>query len=80
MILYIENPKDITRNLLELINELGKVAVYKINTQKSVVFLYINNENLEREIKAQSHLPWHQKTPKKQKNKKPRNKPRKGGK
>ena len=41
VILYIENPKDATRKLLELINELGKVAGYKINTQKSVAFLYI---------------------------------------
>ena len=50
MILYIENPKDVTRKLLELINEFGKVAGYKINTQKSVAFLYINNETSEREI------------------------------
>ena len=51
MILYIENPKDATRKLLELINEFGKVAGYKINTQKSVAFLYTNNERSEREIK-----------------------------
>ena len=44
MILYIENPKDFTRNLLELINEYSKVAGYKINTQKSLLFLYTNNE------------------------------------
>ena len=44
MILYIENPKDATRKLLELINEFGKVAAYKINTQKSITFLYANNE------------------------------------
>ena len=44
MILYIENPKDATRNLLELISEFGKVAGYKINTQKSLAFLYTNNE------------------------------------
>ena len=43
MILYIENPKDSTRKLLELINEYSKVAGYKINTQKSVAFLYTNN-------------------------------------
>ena len=42
MILYIENPKDSTRKLLQLINELGKVVGYKINTQKSVVSLYTN--------------------------------------
>ena len=51
MILYIENPKDATRKLLELINEFGKVAGYKINTQKSPAFLYTNNEKSEREIK-----------------------------
>ena len=44
MILYIENPKDTTRKLLELINEYSKVAGYKINTQKSLAFLYTNNE------------------------------------
>ena len=51
MILDIENPKYTTRKLLQLINESGKVAGYKINTQKSLAFLYINNENSEREIK-----------------------------
>ena len=51
MILYIENPKDATRKLLELINELGKVAGYKINTQKSAAFLYTNSKRSEREIK-----------------------------
>ena len=51
MILYIENPKDSTRKLLELINEYSKVAGYKINTQKSIAFLYTNNEKTEREIK-----------------------------
>ena len=50
-IFYIENPKDSTRKLLELINEYSKVAVYKINTQKSLAFLYTNNEKIEREIK-----------------------------
>ena len=50
MILYIENPKDATRKLLELINEFSKVAGYKINTQKCLAFLYINNEVAEREI------------------------------
>ena len=48
MILYIENPKDSTRKLLELINEYSKVAGYKINTQKSLAFLYTNNEKIER--------------------------------
>ena len=51
MILYKENPKDATRKLLELINEFGKVAGYKINAQKSLAFLYTNDEKSEREIK-----------------------------
>ena len=57
MILYIENPKDSIRKLLELISEFGKVAGYKINTQKSLAFLYSNNEKSEREIKNQFHSP-----------------------
>ena len=52
MILYIENPKDSTRKLLELIHEYSKVAGYKINTQKSLAFPYTNNEKTEREIKG----------------------------
>ena len=48
MILYIEDPKYATRKLLELINEFGNVAGYKINTWKSVAFLYNNNERSER--------------------------------
>ena len=51
MILYIENPKDSTRKLLELINEYSKVSGYKINTEKSLAFLYTNNEKTKREIK-----------------------------
>ena len=51
MILYIENPKDSIRKLLELISEFSKVAGYKINTQKSLAFLHTNNEKSEREIK-----------------------------
>ena len=51
IILYIENPKDATRKLLELINEFGEVAGYKINAQKSLAFLYTNNEKSEWEIK-----------------------------
>ena len=51
MILYIENPNDATRKLLELINAFGKISGYKINTQKSLAFLYTNNERSEREIK-----------------------------
>ena len=49
MILYVENPKDVTRKLLELINEFGKVAGYKINAQKSLAFLYTNDKRSERE-------------------------------
>ena len=51
MILYIENPKDSIRKLLELISKFSKVSGYKINTQKSLVFIYTNNEKSEREFK-----------------------------
>ena len=51
MILYIGNPKDATRKLLELINEFGKASIYKIKAQKSLAFLYSNNKRSEREIK-----------------------------
>ena len=51
MILCIENPKDYTRKLVELINENSKVVRYKINTQKPLTFLYTNNEKTEREVK-----------------------------
>ena len=51
MILYIENPKDSTRKLLKLINEYSNVSGYRINTQKSLAFLYTNHEKTEREIK-----------------------------
>ena len=47
MMLYIENSKDTTRKLLELINESGKVAGYKINIQQSVAFLYSKRESKE---------------------------------
>ena len=56
MILYIENPKDSTRKLLELINDYSKVAGYKINTQKSLAFLYTNNEEIEK-LRKQFLLP-----------------------
>ena len=67
MIPYIENPKDSTPKLLELINRFSKVAGYKINIQKSVAFLYTNNEILEKECKniipfkiaSQEFLSWH---------------------
>ena len=54
MILYIENPKDSTRKLLELINDYSKVAGYKINTQKSLAFLCTNNEKTEK-LRKQFH-------------------------
>ena len=56
MILYIENPKDSTRKLIELINDYSKVARYKLNTQKSLAFLYTNNEKIEKSRK-QFHSP-----------------------
>ena len=73
MILNIENPKDSTRKLLELTSEFGRVAGYKISTQKSLAFLYTNNEKSERAIKESTpfttatkrikylgiNLPWH---------------------
>ena len=57
MILYVENPKDSTRKLLDLINEYSKVAGYKINTQESLAFLYANNGKTEREIKETIPFP-----------------------
>ena len=70
MILYIEDPKDATRKLLELINESGKVAGYKINAQKSLAFLNTNDEKSERETKET--FPFTTAT---KKNKIPRNTP-----
>ena len=60
-ILYIENHTDSIRKLLELISEFSKVAGYKINTQKSLAFLYTNNEKQKEKLRNQSHLPWQQK-------------------
>ena len=71
MVLYIENPKDTIRKLLQLINGFGKVAGYKINIQKSLVFIYTNNERAEREIKETISFTIATKTT----TKKPRNKP-----
>ena len=51
MTLYLENPKDATGKLLELISEIGKVTGYKINTQKLTAFLYTDNKRSERKIK-----------------------------
>ena len=62
MILYIENPKDSTPKLCELINKLSKVAGYKINIQKSVAFLHTNNEILEKEYKNTILLKLHPKS------------------
>ena len=57
MILYIENPKNTTRKLLELINEYSRVSGYKINTQKSFALLYTNNEKEKEKLRKQSHSP-----------------------
>ena len=59
MILYIENPKDATRKLLEIINTFGKVAGYKISTQISLVFLYKKDQR--EKLGKLSHSPLHQK-------------------
>ena len=61
MILYIQNPKDATRKLLEVINEFGNIAGYKINVQTTLAFLYTNDEKSERELRKQSHSPLQQK-------------------
>ena len=62
MILYIENTKDSIRKLLELISEFSKVAGYKINTKKSLVFLYIvTMKNQKEKLRNQSHSPLQQK-------------------
>ena len=54
------NPKGAIRKLLDLINKLGKVAGYKVNTQKSLAFLYTNNEKIEK-LRKQSHSPLQRK-------------------
>ena len=56
MILYIENPKDSIRKLLELVSECSKIAGHKINKQKSLAFLYTNSEKSEK-LKSQSYSP-----------------------
>ena len=75
MIVYMENPIDSTKKLLDLINEFGKTAGYKVNTQKSKAFLYTNNETAETEIRKKNPIRYSNK-----KNKVPRNKPNQGGK
>ena len=57
MILYIENSKDTTSELLELINEYSKIAGYKFNTQKSFLLLYSNNEKIEMKLRKEIHSP-----------------------
>ena len=57
MIVYTENPVDSTKNLLDLINEFGKTAGYKVNTQKSKAFLYTNNKTAVTEIRTK--IPFH---------------------
>ena len=56
MIVYMENPIDSTKKLLDLINEFGKTARYKVNTQKAKAFLYTNNEILETEIRKKNPI------------------------
>ena len=56
MIVYMENPIDSTKKLLDLINEFGKIAGYKVNIQKSKEFLYTDNEISDTEITKKSHL------------------------
>ena len=75
MIVYMENHIDSTQKLLDLINEFGKTAGYKVNTQKSKTFLNTNNETLETEIWKKNPISNSNK-----KNKVPRNKPNQGGK
>ena len=61
MILYIKSPKESIRKLLELISEFSKVAGYKINTHKSLAFLYNNNEKSDKEMKESIPFTMHQK-------------------
>ena len=75
MIVYMENPIDSTKKLLYLINEFGKTAGYKVNTQKSKAFLYTSNKTAEREIRKKNPISVSNKN-----NKVPRNKPNQGGK
>ena len=75
MVVYMENPIDCTKKLLDLINEFGKTAGYKVNTQKSKAFLYTNNETAETEIRKK--IPFAIAT---KRNKVPRNKHYQGGK
>ena len=75
MIVYLENPIDSTEKLLDLINEFGITARYKVNTQKSKVFLYTNNETSETDIRKKNPIWYSNKQ-----NKVHMNKPNQGGK
>ena len=75
MIVYIENPIDSTKKLLNLINEFGKIVGYKVNIQKLKAFLYTNNEISETDIRKKNPICH-----RKMKNKVPRNQPNQGGK
>ena len=75
MMVYIENPTDSTKKLLDLISEFGKTAGYKVSIQKSKVFLCIKTEISETEIRGENPICYSNK-----KNKVPRNKPKQGGK
>ena len=70
MIVYMGNPLDSTKKLVDIINEFGKTAGYKVNTQKSKAFLYTNNETAETEVRKKNPISYSRK-----KNKVPRNKP-----
>ena len=61
MILHIENPKDATRKVLELINEFNKVGGYQMNAQKSIAFYTLTTKEQKEKLRKQSHLPSHQK-------------------
>ena len=61
MILYIKNPKEVTGKLLELKNKFGKISGYKINSQKSLAFLYTNNKDQKEKLRKQFHFPLQQK-------------------
>ena len=75
MIVYMENPIDSTKKLLNLISEFGKTAGHKVNIRKLKAFLYTNNKTSEREIRKKNLIYYSNK-----KNKVPRNKPNQGGK
>ena len=75
MIVYMENPIDSTKKLLDLINEFGKTAGYKVNIPKSKAFLYTNNEISETDVREKNPICYSNK-----KNKVPRNKLNQGGK